>query len=211
MRCATEQLCLVGSRAGVLRSVDGGVTWTAVAVPTPGVVSDIDCPTSTACFAIADDSVVASADAGQTWTTVLPDVAPIGLGCSSATTCTVTTATPTIVRTADGGATWSTTPASPLQYPTIMRCVGAACLAAAAYDGPAESSHPNTARMLLSLDGGATWEAVVVPAGGSSTGRVFDIECRIAECVVAGGTTYDVGFGAVVVAPGFVSLVPLPA
>ena len=214
LECVSGSTC-VAVGAGTTRSIDGGVTWSPVTMPSGvSTVDVVDCPSASVCYAAAAGwfgadtaALLRSTDAGTTWSTANTFDGPVlGLDCVSLDTCTATTRTPELVRTTDGGATLSTTLLPTTQYPVAFECRPTRyCLGAAAYSGPVEIGYPSTVRLLLSRDGGATWEPVVAPTGlpATVTAAFTDVSCHTdTECVVAGSTTVTTG--------GFVTAVPLP-
>ncbi len=153
----------------IVRTTDGGITWTEVLRTTVGHFGAVTAVTPTTAYAVTDAlDVYRSNDAGATWTKVgaLPIAANVGgeirISCATATRCLI--AVPptdydshantygtqsTVYRTDDGGATFT----------TVARNMNDA-----AFFSPTRAvAVGERGRISVSDDGGATWTPVVQP------------------------------------------------
>jgi len=158
--CPSSTHCLVATDRAVesLTTTDGGVSWTIVDEPVPGLggtFRDISCPTTMECVAVQffpssnADAIYTSNDAGSTW-----DSQPIAtafkantieldsVSCPSPTSCWTVGAVPSstgfedgsiILRSVTGGVAWpSISSISPAQGPvgggTLVTITGAGFL-----------------------------------------------------------------------------------
>jgi hypothetical protein len=196
--CATTSTCLsvpTGTFPGpmqLLRSTDGGATWSAETLAPKGsgeLLSAVTCATATSCEAVGggpssnphvDVAPLAalSTDAGATWTLYLQSGQSgwddfSGVSCTSAMHCVTTYAgdAPTIMTwtsvaevTSTGGTSWSTAGALPgMQGAQVLSCTDATCIGIGQNDFEVETSPP-WAVLDESTDGGATWTAHDAPA-----------------------------------------------
>jgi photosystem II stability/assembly factor-like uncharacterized protein len=66
--CPTDGDCwLMTGSAGVLHTLDGGTTWSAVTLP-PGGWEGVSCSSATDCW-VSGSTIAGTTDAGKTWTT----------------------------------------------------------------------------------------------------------------------------------------------
>jgi photosystem II stability/assembly factor-like uncharacterized protein len=151
---------LVGGSSGeILRTTDGGNSWTQVAA-SPAPLSDIKFVTATTAYAVGGSStLLQSVDGGSTWTT-LPFALPSGtpplalthISCSGPLNCVIATGransgmTDALVRTTDGGMT-GTLVSAPQQNLLAVAFSTAPSVVAVGEGGATE----------LSSDGGATF------------------------------------------------------
>jgi len=152
----------------VARSVDQGRNWTMQSLPwNDGGIYDIDCPTTTDCFAtgadFSDDAVVVrTANGGASWAFAqvpFHAYAPRSVSCVSATTCIAVGHSPgntAFVFATSDAQHWTSQTITPVptDQPGQISCVSAtACAIVASGAG------------FATVDGGATWPQVSVPAG----------------------------------------------
>jgi photosystem II stability/assembly factor-like uncharacterized protein len=183
-----------GGYGVVLRSTDGGVTWTREPVPVGTYrLSDVDCPTAMRCEAVVlsaqyqNVQVIGSGDGGRTWTVQQVDPG-VDLSdfetvkCSSAQDCIATgfgsQGEATVLATTDAGASWSVI--SPFGLVTNAGVEGVHCASSLACLITGWESAPNGATIGVSSstsDGGLTWSAGVVPGGVQV---VWDVACASA-------------------------------
>ena len=147
LHCLTSRICLVGGGEGqdndpgvMLRTVDGGTSWTSVALPTnTAMVWGIQCPTSVDCVALAG---------------LVPAHVPMGAGSDGFQ----------IISTSDGGIHWSPRYRSVNFQPGDISCASISTCVVGVYpnmDQPALGVGP----MLRSLDGGVSWRRVATTIG----------------------------------------------
>ncbi len=156
---------LIGGSAGgrIVRTTDGGNSWTQVA-STPASLTDLTFATPTTAFAVGDDStLLRSTDEGSTWTAqplALPSgTAPQSLthiACSDASDCLITTPRANLglsnmlVRTTDGGMTGSLVSASEASLLAVAFTTASNVVAVGEYGAT-----------VLSSNGGATFSAAI--------------------------------------------------
>ena len=177
--CPSAVVCLVGANVSggnpflpeggrMLRSTDGGTTWSVNASwsPTgPPQIGSLDCLDNTRCFAVAGSStgpvtsLWASVDAGATWTAVTPptDRSAVFVRCQQST-CVLDTYDQThgqeIYSTDAIGGAWVALPAG--GYGAGRFC--------AASGECAWFRNDAGGKPITSADGGATWAGQTVPA-----------------------------------------------
>ena len=176
----------------VVRTVDGGASWTDQPVPTPvgafGLYA-ISCPSALRCWAAGQYGVLATKNGGRTWfdQPVPGDLQAIA--CPSERLCvavsngsaSVETPASPIFLTVNGGRSWSN-PSSPV---ADLVLTGVTCPASSECLSVGSSSRGAT--VLASFDGGRRWALQQVPSIGSSA--AYDT-VRCAEtyhCVALGG------------------------
>jgi photosystem II stability/assembly factor-like uncharacterized protein len=87
LRCASASFCLVASDDGVMRSTDGGATWTSFALSTP--ISAVDCPSATVCVAVGSSILEVFGPATHTEYSTIFGASQTRVTCPSATKCVV--------------------------------------------------------------------------------------------------------------------------
>jgi photosystem II stability/assembly factor-like uncharacterized protein len=156
--CTAERTCLaVGLASGILRTQDGGVSWTRVAF-TGHITAFAQADAQTIYAAGVSRDVVKSVDGGATWApkTFLPVSGNGRVACGDATHCLFATGGTQVVRTIDGGNSYTTI--VPSGDPTLaVGFAGQSRVIAAGLSGSAEVSN----------DSGATWEAVGTRLAGT--------------------------------------------
>ena len=190
--------------AEVLVTHDGGVTWTAGALP-PGTwdLYSVTCATSSHCFATgtltrvntSPGVILQTQDGGLTWSdTNAPVGAPLlsQMSCGDAEHCVAVGSTRTAnvpqtsvaVWTSAGGATWGLSQIPGHNNIIRVACAGAdRCLAAG--QGPQRSV------IFDSNDGGATWQANAIrfPSESEFNATQVSVSCaQVGFCMAVSGT-----------------------
>jgi photosystem II stability/assembly factor-like uncharacterized protein len=198
-----------GTNATVIRTADGGATWTKLTVPDADKLDfrDIDAVSDTTAYVLSIGAGAASriyktTDAGAHWTLQFANEDPKaffdamafwderhGLAMSDSVDGRFV-----IIRTADGGQTWTRVPADRLP-------------AALANEGGFAGSGTNIAvsggnrawigtgaaansRILLTEDGGDTWRIVDTPVASSASSGIFSVAFRDARHGLTVGGDY---------------------
>ena len=202
-----------GQRGAVIRTVDGGGTWTLAPALPKGVgrLVGLSCPTKTFCMAVGESTAITRAiavisdNAGQSWSTV---GVPGGEEQLNLVTCLTRQlciaegeveaivgdpsggSRLSVITTINGGSTWqqrsiATNSAAPLGIPYFS---GLTCATAThcLLVGDATPPDGSPSGMIASTtDRGASWTFQAVPLG---TAMLNGISCGSAtKCVVAGG------------------------
>jgi photosystem II stability/assembly factor-like uncharacterized protein len=156
--CTAERTCLaVGLASGILRTQDGGVSWTRVGF-TGRIDALVQADAQTIYGVGIFREVAKSVDGGATWggKPNLPLASNGRAACGNARDCLFATGGTQVVRTIDGGTSYTTI--VPSGDPTFaVSFAGPARAIAAGAVGSAEVSN----------DAGATWEAVGTRIAGS--------------------------------------------
>ncbi len=188
--CSSASSCFLGGDLGLLRSTDGGTTWSAPMI-TPATAphvfpTSISCGTAMTCLAVGasdegNHTVLSTTDGGATWTTSSLPASILfawSVACNSATHCVTAGMSDswngvgeleTLV-TSTLGASWS----APFDYgvgvlPQGLACHGNDCLLSSGY----LASHDQLTLGLLdsSTDGGATWTPSPLPSDALDVGN----------------------------------------
>ena len=175
-------------------SNDGGSTWQQSLVPTNGEsVAAISCSSSSTCMVTGSSStgigtsIFTTADGGRTWTTS-PLAVPPSQGfatspfsCWNQSSCVELEEGPgpgglgigyVSYSTTNGGQSWSKSNVPGTFRPSALDCLSnGSCLAVGYAPSAYQVTDPatqmiNDSAVIYSGDGGATWSAGVVPAGG---------------------------------------------
>jgi photosystem II stability/assembly factor-like uncharacterized protein len=156
--CTAERTCLaVGLASGILRTQDGGVSWTRVGFT--GRIDVLVQADAQTIYGVGTSREVAkSVDGGATWApkTFLPVNGNGRVACGDAGHCLFATGGTQVVRTIDGGSSYTTI--VPSGDPTFA--VGFASQFRAIAAGSFGSAE-------ISTDAGATWESVGSRVAGS--------------------------------------------
>jgi photosystem II stability/assembly factor-like uncharacterized protein len=180
----------------VLRTANGGATWTDLVLPPTFVQLDaVSCPTPTVCLAVGGDAngtgaVWRTTDAGVTWA---PARVPASVGevvavaCVSATRCEAVgyllNSWTAVLASTDGGATWAALPMPhtatdlhAIACPVVARCV-------------AVGGHGGTAVAFYSTTAGRTWR----PAHLTGGLRPFDAVACVSALVCLAASEQHAG------------------
>jgi hypothetical protein len=197
--CPTANDCLVvgnqtasGHYGGVLRSTDGGLTWTLIHdLPSDIYFSGVDCLSGQQnCYFVGQNGLAPYIDfSSDLGTTLTPQTLPYTTGilshvsCSTASDCVAVDSydhNTAILTTHSGGGTWTQTmttssPAtaqmSGISCPSVLVCVAIGHNAA-------------TTEVWGSTDGGDTWAARTLP---NTVTQVFGVGCSSAAFCMLGG------------------------
>ena len=167
--------------------------------PTPGALSALSCATASDCMAAESGDVLVTTNGGTNWTTVN---APAGIGqvdalsCPSSTTCTVVgvgaqSNLPVVAATTNGGMSWTNQNLPPgLVQLTGISCPSTTtCSAVGAWSGAADPAPGETAAVVTTTSGGATWTAESIPADNE---EALGISCpSTTTCVAVGAGPYS--------------------
>lgn len=185
-----------GAGGTVLRTADGGATWTKLTVPDAAKLDfrDVDAVSDTTAWILSIGAgplsrIYKTSDAGARWTLQFTNDDPKAFFDAMAFS------TPqhgiamsdsvdgrfVIVTTADGGATWTRVPAERL--PAALMNEGGfagsgtniAVMAGHAWIGTGAASN---SRMLLTPDDGASWRVVDTPVASSASSGIFSVAFR---------------------------------
>jgi len=134
VNCVDANTCTaVGQVGTILRTTNGGSTWSKAAVPTTELLRGAGCASQSVCVAVGGDGsgiILRTTDGGTTWTklTGVPLVQTLAdVDCPTGTnTCVATAFGGRILRSTDGGATWVTQAST-----TVYDLVGVSCTTAA--------------------------------------------------------------------------------
>jgi len=162
----------VGEGGVILKTSDGGATWTPQVSGTGAALFGVSAIDSSTAWAVgAGGVIVATSDGGATWRALNSRVRAdlYGVSAVSASTCWAVGSGGTILKTSDGGATWT---------PQGAVVVGAAAAARSAANAGAEVDGARGTDA-MSGDGAATdtdtGTAVARPGGGDDTRTGADV------------------------------------
>jgi len=195
----------------VLRTTDGGATWSSSSVIAPTVpdssgvgLTSITCPTVTVCTAVGDEIqemgsplpvpvisgvIATSSDGGRTWSAqTSPDDFMYAVGCLTSANCVTGSAGGLLhLQTTDGGGTWSVTPISVPglnAWPDAISCPDSLHCTAAGLLENGGSPTPDTP-LISTSDGGNTWSLESTDAGHL---ELEAVSCpTVSVCWAAGG------------------------
>jgi photosystem II stability/assembly factor-like uncharacterized protein len=184
VQCPTAGLCVAGG-GGVVRSTDGGRTWTTTVPKLPeriGQYLSVSCPSPMLCVAVGEDTTIArSTDGGRTWSvheSVIPD-GSLGkinaVSCPSVTVCMAegvdSDSDEYLLRSVDAGRTWSLgqgNTVEALSCISVTQCVSVAIT------------------IDRSTDGGTTWRTQY----DGTNDLLYSVQCLPAGLCVAVGTHF---------------------
>lgn len=172
----------VGMRGAIIRTSDGGTTWSAQESGTQKNLYGIYCVTDFICYAAGEGGVILkTTDGGNNWSALVSGVATdlFGVSCpADATTCYVTGAGGVMLKTIDGGVNWPAQTSNTAKDLYAISCPmgdNSNCYAAGA-----------SGTVVKTINAGTTW-------GTLTTGTaidLFSIECPQAAtpttCFAAG-------------------------
>ena len=223
LTCANVSLCFAsGSDAAgdpsVLRSRDGGRTWTPSTIPVPApstatqvvgprgsYISGLACPSATTCLAATTAQLFETRDGGDTWSIVWsPPPSPaggtptvFGLACPSPATC-IAASSGGLFRSVDSGRTWVRSGAQSAGSLVVVCSPAGVCVA----DDLGAGGSRNTG-LLVSADAGNSWrsESVPLPAGltknnsgtSQTPSEVYYLSCWTRERCAALGLAFGDG------------------
>jgi len=155
--CPTVTVCFASGGTGtILKTSDGGGTWTAQT--TTGTTSDlatVSCPSTSVCFAAgANDTIIATTNGGISWSTQFQRTFYYGwyaLSCPSVSAC-FAVGNHDILGTTNGGTTWTQLSIGPSQTAEFyaISCPSLAVCYATGYGG----------LIMTTVDGGNRWTQV---------------------------------------------------
>lgn len=199
---------LGGYRGQVLRTTDGGATWTDVSPTGPGVkqlqfrdiaASDRNHAVAMAAGSGTDSRLYVTADGGASWRLAYKNAEPSAFfDCMSFSDAAhgLVLSDPVggrfrVLATADGGVSWTVVPAAgvpPAQPGEAGFAASGQCLTTVGSDAWFGSGGGATARVYHSGDGGRTWSVTTTPLVSDPTGGVFGLAFRTASRgIVVGG------------------------
>ena len=179
----------VGSSAGVgaiLKSTNGGTTWTNESVPSGvSALFSVVCTSGSQCVAVGSKrgsaAVISTTTGGGTWKT---DTVPVSsqlydVACTSTSNCVAVGAKNALLATTNGGTSWTSRSDSLSATVTLLSVsceAGAECYLV--------GDQGETGILLATADGGSTWSNETLP---SNLVGLHDIVCLSStDCLVAG-------------------------
>jgi len=186
-----------GEKGTVLRTADGGATWTKLTVPDAAALDfrDVDAVSDSTAYLLsigkgAASRIFKTTDAGAHWQTQFTNEDPgafydamtfwdarRGLAISDSVNGSFV-----ILTTRDGGATWTRVPAGglPPALPNEGAFAGSGTNIAVAAGGHAwiGTGAAARSRVLRTADGGATWAIAETPLNASESAGIFSVAFR---------------------------------
>jgi photosystem II stability/assembly factor-like uncharacterized protein len=180
--CRNANVCLaVGDSGVILRSRDGGATWTNASLPGfEHNVKAVTCTGADTCIAVGTDTVLHGGNGRLVAQN--SDAWLFGLDCPTASACVAVGNGSAIAITADGGATWKVR--APTMSPQLngVDCISA--LQCVAVGG----SWSEDGRILSSADGGRTWTRRLA----NNKYELDGVSCPTTQlCIAVGGDDAD--------------------
>jgi photosystem II stability/assembly factor-like uncharacterized protein len=201
LSCPSSLVCMaVGGGSGGLyglgvafRTTDGGTAWQEERLPGQGWISGVSCPTVSECILLQNGykraTALSTTDGGGTWRTAALPTYMSAVSCPSSTVCEAVGGA-VILRSVNEGARWAvqavpksaaTASFASLSCPTVSDCVAAG------------STSSNSAAVLGTVSGGATWFLEPLPRGLELLGS---IGCRLdVGCTAVGYSGSDHAIG----------------
>ena len=190
--CASSLECFAAGCAIIMGSNDGGTTW-SVDYSNIGTFYDDFCSTVADCLIVGYRFVMVTRDSGNTW---LAGAVPALAGTLSGAYCTakvcVAVGSKAVLGSAvalyssDGGRTWQAAhlPASVYNL-TSVSCTGTLdCVAVGSASSGQESTGNQEGSVVVSSDGGRTWQVARIPA---LVHNLTSVSCMgTSDCVAVG-------------------------
>ncbi len=193
--CASSLECFAAGCAIIMGSNDGGTTW-SVDYSNIGTFYDDFCSTVADCLIVGYRFVMVTRDSGNTW---LAGAVPALAGTLSGAYCTakvcVAVGSKAVLGSAvalyssDGGKTWKVAhlPASVYNL-TSVSCMGTSdCVAVGSASSGQESTGNQEGSVVVSSDGGRTWQVARIPA---LVHNLTSVSCMdTSDCVAVGSAS----------------------
>lgn len=190
LSCPSSTVCYAvgfaftgNGNVAIIKTVDGGNTWTVQDSGVPGYLWGIACPSVTVCYTVgASGQILATIDGGVTWVQQAGNNATTlyRIACPSTTVCYAAGGynPGVLLATTNGGATWVTQNTGSTYFLHGITCTTTtACLTVGGEGGPIGS-------IFATSDGGATW----TPQNSGVTDYLAGIVCSsTATCNAVGG------------------------
>jgi photosystem II stability/assembly factor-like uncharacterized protein len=188
--CPTDEECVAVDKSGtILRTTDGGASWTLATTPVTESMRSIACPSATQCIAVGDEGdIVSTTNGGESWAAAgaeLPlakdDHSAVGnaVACWSPQACIATGKSgdfqdsPWTLITTDSGITWT----KPLQPPGHEEIDALAC------SFPGSCVGVGSCCAVTTADGGQVWSGFPIAGFETLTG----VACAAAlQCIAVG-------------------------
>ncbi|HEV3213200.1 MAG TPA: hypothetical protein VGZ03_07390 [Acidimicrobiales bacterium] len=171
--CATTMNCVAMGGTDILRTTDGGASWTRASIK--GLIAGgygfgpVSCGSPTDCVAVDSGADAVTSDAGATWTVVTASASLelADVSCASATTCLASgyggqgapfTTPYTMYRTTDGGLSWKAI--GVFDDVTSLACAGNACKI---MSSSSAGTDPPIVSIETSVNIGTTWTSMEPP------------------------------------------------
>jgi photosystem II stability/assembly factor-like uncharacterized protein len=172
--CPTTSVCYAATTGYLLRTANGGASWTPLILPSTRntMIWGVSCPTASSCGVVTGSGTfLRTTDGGKKWTrhSVGPQELTI-VSCSSTFTCevggfTVSSASWAVYETTNGGNTWTpdglpsppaTNPNGNIQFLAGIQCYGGGtCMMVGQY--------PGTTAAIFKTTDGVDWTSQPVP------------------------------------------------
>lgn len=161
---------VVGDSGTIIKTIDGGMSWSILNTNSLGHLYSIHCPSSgSICFAVGKNGILSTIDGGLSWTSDQTDVRFSDIYCPSNDVCFAVSYSESsnIYKTISSGATWSVLNTPESQYLNVIYCSqdGQNCLAGG-----------NRKTLLKTTNGGEEWRIISLPEN-LYLQLFLDIEC----------------------------------